>query len=124
MQCDLSSISYPQWAEEWINVRKLFASFYSVPRCGIIVKIMNCSFSLYMIFGLIGIKSMLQKLGLSFDGRPHSGLDDATNIARIVIELLKVRLFQDDDNEFMKYVFRMVVFSYLMMEYVRPLLNL
>lgn len=41
-------------------------------------------------FALIGLQKMLGKLGLSFDGRPHSGLDDATNIARIVVELLKV----------------------------------
>jgi inhibitor of KinA sporulation pathway (predicted exonuclease) len=33
---------------------------------------------------------MLEKLGLSFDGRCHSGLDDAVNIARIALELLKV----------------------------------
>jgi inhibitor of KinA sporulation pathway (predicted exonuclease) len=33
---------------------------------------------------------MLGKLGLSFDGRRHSGLDDAINIARIAVELLKV----------------------------------
>jgi inhibitor of KinA sporulation pathway (predicted exonuclease) len=33
---------------------------------------------------------MLGQLGLSFAGRQHSGLDDAINIARIAIELLKV----------------------------------
>jgi inhibitor of KinA sporulation pathway (predicted exonuclease) len=37
---------------------------------------------------------MLDNLGLSFDGRRHSGLDDAINIARIGLELLKVCLFQ------------------------------
>jgi inhibitor of KinA sporulation pathway (predicted exonuclease) len=36
---------------------------------------------------------MLGKLGLNFDGRRHSGLDDAINIARIAVELLKVCLF-------------------------------
>ena len=45
-----------------------------------------------IIFGFIGINKMLGKLGLSFDGRPHSGLDDAMNIARIGLELLKVCL--------------------------------
>jgi inhibitor of KinA sporulation pathway (predicted exonuclease) len=33
---------------------------------------------------------MLEKLDLSFVGNLHSGLDDATNIGRIVIELIKV----------------------------------
>ena len=35
---------------------------------------------------------MLQCLGLVFDGRHHSGLDDSVNIARITIELIKVHL--------------------------------
>jgi len=33
---------------------------------------------------------MLQNLGLIFDGRHHSGLDDSINIARIALELMKV----------------------------------
>jgi hypothetical protein len=32
---------------------------------------------------------MLQSLGLVFDGRHHSGLDDSINIARIALELMK-----------------------------------
>jgi 3'-5' exoribonuclease 1 len=36
---------------------------------------------------------MLEKLGLNFEGRPHSGLDDAINIARIAVGLLKVCFF-------------------------------
>ena len=32
---------------------------------------------------------MLQHLGLKFEGRPHSGIDDARNITRILIELIK-----------------------------------
>jgi 3'-5' exoribonuclease 1 len=75
MQCHLSSIPYPQWANKWINIRKEFASL----------------FSLNIL--LIGIDKMLGKLGLSFDGRRHSGLDDAINIARIAVELLKVWFF-------------------------------
>jgi len=51
-------------------------------------------FCLCIIFGFVGIEKMLDKLGLNFDGRRHSGLDDAINIARIGLELLKVCLFQ------------------------------
>ncbi|CAF1406728.1 unnamed protein product [Rotaria sordida] len=79
MQCHLSSIDYPRWAKEWINIRKEFAKFYPVRRCG--------------------IEKMLNNLGLSFDGRRHSGIDDAINIARITLELMKdgcVLLFNDD----------------------------
>merc|ERR1719211_802458 len=32
---------------------------------------------------------MLSRLGMEFEGQPHSGLDDAKNIARIVVRLLK-----------------------------------
>jgi len=54
---------------------------------------LNLFFSLNILSGLIGIDKMLGKLGLSFDGRRHSGLDDAINIARIAVELLKVWFF-------------------------------
>ncbi|CAF0825450.1 unnamed protein product [Adineta ricciae] len=69
LQCGFSSLTYPRWAKKWINVRKEFSNFYSVQRCG--------------------ISRMLQSLGLVFDGRHHSGLDDSVNIARITIELIK-----------------------------------
>jgi len=69
LQCRFSSIPYPRWAKKWINIRKEFSSFYSVQRCG--------------------IEKMLQNLGLRFDGRHHSGLDDSINIARITLELMK-----------------------------------
>lgn len=70
VQCKMSSISYPKWAERWINIRKHYAEFYRVRSCG--------------------IGKMLRRFGLEFDGRLHSGIDDSINIARIAIELLKV----------------------------------
>lgn len=59
------AIQFPKWAQRWIDIRLKFK--YS--------------------FGLeswIGVESMLEYLGLEFKGRPHSGIDDARNIARIV----------------------------------------
>lgn len=35
------------------------------------------------------LSSMLEKLGMDYDGRPHSGLDDSKNIARIAIRMLQ-----------------------------------
>lgn len=35
------------------------------------------------------LSTMLQKLGLKYEGRPHSGLDDSRNIARIAIRMLR-----------------------------------
>lgn len=36
-----------------------------------------------------GLQTMLDRLGMDFEGHPHCGLDDAKNIARIVVRLLK-----------------------------------
>lgn len=86
MQCGFSSIPFPRWAKKWINVRKEFASFYSIQRCGTRLK-RYCRFHFH---SPIGIDKMLNNLGLTFDGRHHSGLDDSINIARIALELMKV----------------------------------
>lgn len=32
---------------------------------------------------------MLEKLGMEFEGHPHCGLDDATNIANLLIRMIK-----------------------------------
>lgn len=37
----------------------------------------------------MGLSRTLKAIGLEFEGSPHSGLDDARNISRIAIEMLK-----------------------------------
>jgi 3'-5' exoribonuclease 1 len=32
---------------------------------------------------------MLENLGLEFEGRPHSGIDDSKNIARVLIKMIE-----------------------------------
>lgn len=32
---------------------------------------------------------MIEKLGMEFEGHPHCGLDDATNIAYLLIRMIK-----------------------------------
>ncbi|MBK5966001.1 hypothetical protein CCR95_18440 [Thiocystis minor] len=68
-QCHQHGLPLPAWARSWINVKKVFA------RC----------FPQAQFKGLAG---MLDHLGLTFEGRPHSGIDDARNIARVLIALL------------------------------------
>lgn len=70
-QCKLSHIRYPQFARKWINIRKSYGNFYKVPRTQ------------------TKLICMLENLGMQYDGRPHSGLDDSRNIARIAIHMLK-----------------------------------
>ncbi|KAG8229580.1 hypothetical protein J437_LFUL010172 [Ladona fulva] len=66
-QCKLSEIEYPKFAHKWVNIRKIFHNFYDTRQ--------------------VCLKLMLESLDLKFEGRPHCGLDDAKNIARILLQL-------------------------------------
>jgi len=68
MQCGHSGVDYPEWADNWIDVRKLFSNWFAVRRCG--------------------IQMMLEYMGLQFEGNQHCGLDDSRNIARILLQLV------------------------------------
>ncbi|CAI5636372.1 3'-5' exoribonuclease 1 isoform X2 [Oreochromis niloticus] len=71
IQCRVSRIKYPPFAKKWINIRKSYGNFYKVPRTQ------------------TKLSTMLEKLGLTYEGRPHSGLDDSRNIARIAVRMLQ-----------------------------------
>ncbi|KAK9767310.1 hypothetical protein K7432_003005 [Basidiobolus ranarum] len=63
-QCDHSHIIRPKYfTRPWIDIRKLFGKFYKCEKRN--------------------INGMLAKLDLTFEGREHSGIDDAKNIAKI-----------------------------------------
>lgn len=68
-QCRALKIDLPHYFHRWVNVRKHFYNYYK----------------LYQV----NVELMLQHLGMKFEGRPHSGIDDARNIARILIQLIK-----------------------------------
>ncbi|XP_074652516.1 3'-5' exoribonuclease 1-like [Tubulanus polymorphus] len=63
-QCQISEIKFPRWARKWVNVRKTYRNFYG--------------------FAKANLRAMLENLGMAFIGKPHSGIDDARNIARVV----------------------------------------
>lgn len=67
-QCKESKIDMPSWSKQWVNIRKAYCNFYQCSRGG--------------------IETMLTSLGMTFEGSPHSGIDDAQNIARIAMKLL------------------------------------
>ncbi|XP_047114655.1 3'-5' exoribonuclease 1-like isoform X1 [Schistocerca piceifrons] len=67
-QCQLSGIPYPSFGKKWINIRKTFSNFYKSKR--------YC------------LKMMIDHLEIGFEGRPHCGIDDARNIARVLIHLI------------------------------------
>lgn len=68
-QTEISEIPFPQWGKHWINLRKAYSAFY------------GC--------GRVNLQRMLDDLGMTFQGRPHCGLDDSRNIAAIAIHLLQ-----------------------------------
>ena len=65
LSCQQEGIEMPGWAEKWINIKKSFGNFYHISN--------HCN-----------LQGMLSKLNMKFLGKPHSGLDDARNIGRVV----------------------------------------
>ena len=62
-QCLLSGVAVPDYFMRWINVKKSYhKSKRTFPR---------------------SLGTMMAGLGMTFEGRQHSGIDDSTNIARI-----------------------------------------
>ena len=62
-QMGLSSLSRPSWSSTWVNVKHSFAELTGTKARG--------------------LSSMLSPFGLSFKGRPHSGIDDVKNLVSI-----------------------------------------
>ncbi|CAB4058671.1 THEX1 [Lepeophtheirus salmonis] len=77
LQTRHSSIAFPEYASKWVNLRKCFINYYKP------------SYNNIHKTSTPGLQAMLTSLGMEFEGSPHSGIDDAKNIARIVIRLLK-----------------------------------
>merc|ERR1712080_9632 len=73
-QCATSQIELPAYFLQWANVKQSFAlsNNGNFPR---------------------SLSQMLSELGLSFEGRQHSGIDDVKNIVKIVKKLAKERCY-------------------------------
>ncbi|RWS15901.1 exoribonuclease 1-like protein [Dinothrombium tinctorium] len=67
-QCQLNRIAFPSYCKRWINLRKVFSSHYKTHH--------------------FCLNQMLTHLNIEFQGRRHSGFDDALNIAHVLIRLL------------------------------------
>ena len=66
-ECTRKGISKAAYFDKWCNIKALFADFYHVRACK--------------------IHKMLQRQGMKFEGRLHSGIDDTRNIARIAARM-------------------------------------
>ena len=63
-QCQASGIAVPSWSRQWINLKKIHQKNHGhFPR---------------------SLAEILRQNGLKFEGRPHSGIDDTKNIARVI----------------------------------------
>ncbi|KAJ3024669.1 UNVERIFIED_CONTAM: 3'-5' exoribonuclease 1 [Siphonaria sp. JEL0065] len=71
-QCAYANIRAPQYFNSYIDLRRIFTRFYG-RKDG---KRAN-------------LTGMLSLLGMTFEGREHSGIDDTRNIARIVLRLME-----------------------------------
>ena len=74
-QCEVSGLEIPDYLRRWINVKKSFSrEMRHFPR---------------------SMAVMMKNLRLTFEGRPHSGIDDTKNIAKIVQTLgIKGHVFE------------------------------
>lgn len=68
-QCSYFSIAIPKYMRQWVNIKHVFQAVTGRKA--------------------MGMPGMLRDLGLTLDGRHHSGIDDCRNIAKILAELAK-----------------------------------
>lgn len=69
-EAQFKKISYNDYLKKWINLKTVFYEFIGEKK-------------------RIDMLEMLKELGLPLNGRHHSGIDDARNIAEIVMELIR-----------------------------------
>lgn len=68
-QCWLSGLHQPDRYHRWLNIKREFEEFYKREARG--------------------LAGMVQALGMRFEGRPHSGLDDSINTARVWARMIR-----------------------------------
>lgn len=74
-ECKLNNIPYPSYAQRILTIGSLFKNNYlNVPAR---TRMPN------------GMARMLEHMGMDFEGRRHSALDDAWNLARIVVRMVQ-----------------------------------
>jgi 3'-5' exoribonuclease 1 len=65
-------------------------TYYQIERPKFMYQVIDIRKAFVEVFGKGGnLQEMLTELGLQFEGKPHSGIDDTWNITRIFLELAK-----------------------------------
>ncbi len=68
-EAKFKNIEYKNYLKRWINLKKVFCDFIQEER-------------------RVDMVEMLKEFNIKLEGRHHSGIDDAKNLAKIVIHLL------------------------------------
>ena len=81
-EAEVKNLRYPNYLKRWINLKKAFPKGDGKDWRfkGMADKARPT---------VAGMEQMLQELGLELEGRHHSGIDDARNIAKVLTTLLK-----------------------------------
>ena len=79
-ESEFKNFKLRNYLKRWINLKKVFNSTQTWTKMNDIKHAKPTT---------TGMEDMLQKCGLKLEGRHHSGIDDAKNIASIVIHMLK-----------------------------------
>ena len=80
----------PDYMKSWINIKKVFPVDYFSGEKDINYQQWTDPHKIYESEPQVkGINDMLSYLNMCFKGQEHSGIDDAKNIARCVVELVK-----------------------------------
>ena len=101
-ECSRKRIPKADYFDKWVNVKQLFADFYKVrvpsrPTPAMLYILPHTRPSAYIQTCATSapptqvrpckIAQMLGRQGMRFEGRLHSGIDDARNIARIALRM-------------------------------------
>eukprot|EP00252_Welwitschia_mirabilis_P008489 TRINITY_DN2036_c0_g1_i3.p1 TRINITY_DN2036_c0_g1~~TRINITY_DN2036_c0_g1_i3.p1 ORF type:complete len:429 (-),score=75.96 TRINITY_DN2036_c0_g1_i3:349-1635(-) len=68
-ECNMKGIRKPTYFNRWINLKLLFCETFNQLRCN--------------------LRGAVQLAGLTWRGREHSGLDDAKNTARLLVDMMR-----------------------------------
>jgi len=85
-ETEYKGLNTPSYLKRWINIKKVFpVHLFDPSRKENIVKKLNQNLKP----PVRGMPDMLELCGLELEGRHHSGIDDARNIARCAIKCLE-----------------------------------
>lgn len=82
-EAQYKQLAVPNYLRRWINLKKVF-------NCGPADEAFNNPDTIKKVKPVVkGMTDMLDQCGLKLEGKHHSGIDDARNLGRCVIEMLK-----------------------------------